>query len=123
MERAHGGLIHTRGPLRASAFAEPKVEIPLIGPWGPDGLRVQVILGSRTEAAGGTNGSTRTNRPHIEFLTPRPDRATLRELDTANATVSFLTEAKCFGPQCVARMIADLLITSPPGVSPGWPVE
>lgn len=72
MERADGGLIHTRGPLRASAFAELKVDIPLIGPWRPDGLRVQVILGSRTEAAGGTNGSTRTHRLHIEFLTRGP---------------------------------------------------
>ena len=51
VERAGRGLIHTRDPLRASAFAEPKVEIPLIGPWGPDGMRVQVIPGSRTEAA------------------------------------------------------------------------
>ena len=35
VERAGGGLIHSRGPLRASAFAEPQVEILSIVPWGP----------------------------------------------------------------------------------------
>ena len=47
VERAGGGLIHSRGPLRASAFAEPQVELLSIVPWGPDGLRVRVTVGPR----------------------------------------------------------------------------
>ena len=45
--RAGGGLLHTCGPWRASAFAEPQVEMLSIVPWGPDGLRVRVTVGPR----------------------------------------------------------------------------
>ena len=45
VERAGGGLIHTREPWNASAFAEPQVETLCIVPWGPDALRVRVTEG------------------------------------------------------------------------------
>ncbi|MDE0293777.1 MAG: hypothetical protein OXI93_06255, partial [Bryobacterales bacterium] len=47
VRRAGRGLIHTSEPVRASAFAEPQVELLSIVPWGPDGLRVRVTVGPR----------------------------------------------------------------------------
>lgn len=47
VERAGGGLIHTREPWNASSFAAPQVELLSIVPWGPDALRVRVTVGPR----------------------------------------------------------------------------
>ena len=47
VQRAGGGLIHTREPWNASNFAEPQVEILSIVPWGPDALRLRVTVGPR----------------------------------------------------------------------------